>query len=179
MSPSWGTVGGGLPMPEFFGPLFRSAFLVNKESYLIFVIFLHKQNFWRIKFTPKKARKLRQNTQKIANFLRYFGKIHSKLPIFPVKSEKIYTGQKNLHGRRQWCPWQIWGMIIVVLNGSQPSKPGLNNPTIAATTDHHFNNMAKSSLTLTGYQLGKWSRSTNWLITASLHPCSRSTSQVF
>ena len=22
--------GGGLPMPEFFGPLFRSAFLVNK-----------------------------------------------------------------------------------------------------------------------------------------------------
>ena len=25
-------VGGGLPMPEFFGPLFRSAFLVNKNS---------------------------------------------------------------------------------------------------------------------------------------------------
>ena len=24
--------GGGLPMPEFFGPLFRSAFLVNKKS---------------------------------------------------------------------------------------------------------------------------------------------------
>ena len=24
--------GGGLPMPEFFGPLSRSAFLVNKES---------------------------------------------------------------------------------------------------------------------------------------------------
>ena len=23
---------GGLPMPEFFGPLFRSAFLVNKKS---------------------------------------------------------------------------------------------------------------------------------------------------
>ena len=23
-------------------------------AYLIFVIFLHKQNFWRIKFTPKK-----------------------------------------------------------------------------------------------------------------------------
>ena len=29
--------GGGLPMPEFFGPLFRSAFLVNKKS-----IFLQK-----------------------------------------------------------------------------------------------------------------------------------------
>ena len=24
--------GGGLPMPKFFGPLFRSAFLVNKKS---------------------------------------------------------------------------------------------------------------------------------------------------
>ena len=24
--------GGGLPRPEFFGPLFRSAFLVNKQS---------------------------------------------------------------------------------------------------------------------------------------------------
>ena len=28
--PEWW--GGGLPMPEFFGPLFRSAFLVNKKS---------------------------------------------------------------------------------------------------------------------------------------------------
>ena len=50
------------------------------------------QNFWRIKFTLKKTRKLRQNTQKIANFLRYYGKIHSKLLIFRVKSVKtIYT----------------------------------------------------------------------------------------
>ena len=30
--------GGGLPMPEFFGPLFRSAFLVNKKS-----LFLQKK----------------------------------------------------------------------------------------------------------------------------------------
>ena len=30
--------------------------------------------------------------------MRYYGKIHSKLPIFRVKSVKIYTGQKNLHG---------------------------------------------------------------------------------
>ena len=28
--PEWG--GGGLPMPKCFGPLFRSAFLVNKQS---------------------------------------------------------------------------------------------------------------------------------------------------
>ena len=43
--------------------------------------FLHRQNFWRIKFTPK-------FTQKIAN-------LHSTLPIFRVKSVKIYTVQKK------------------------------------------------------------------------------------
>ena len=32
------------------------------------------------------------------------------MPIFRVKSVKIYTGQKNLHGRRPWRPWQISGM---------------------------------------------------------------------
>ena len=53
------------------------------KAYLIFVIFLHEQNFLRIKFTPKK----RVN----------YDEIHSKLPIFRVKSVKIYTGQKNLH----------------------------------------------------------------------------------
>ena len=37
------------------------------------------------KIYTEKPRKLRQNTQKIANFLRYYGKIHSKLP------KKIYT----------------------------------------------------------------------------------------
>ena len=44
--------------------------------------FLHGQKFWKIKFTPKFA-------QEIAN-------LHSKLPIFRVKSEKIYTGQKKI-----------------------------------------------------------------------------------
>ena len=62
-------------------------------SYLSF--FLHRQNFWRIKFTPKKC----------ANYDR----IHSKLPIFRVKSVKIYTGQKNLHWRRQR---QLSGMQV-------------------------------------------------------------------
>ena len=32
------------------------------------------------------------------------------MPIFRVKSVKIYTGQKNLHWRRQWRQWQLWGM---------------------------------------------------------------------
>ena len=45
-------------------------------SYLIFVIFLHGQNFWRIKFIPKK----RVN----------YDKIHSKLPFFWVITAK-YT----------------------------------------------------------------------------------------
>ena len=45
-------------------------------TYLIFVIFLHEQNFWRIRFTPKK----RVN----------YDKIHSKLPIFCVITAK-YT----------------------------------------------------------------------------------------
>ena len=45
-------------------------------SYLIIVIFLHEQNFWRIKFTPKK----RVN----------YDKIHSKMPIFCVITAK-YT----------------------------------------------------------------------------------------
>ena len=34
------------------------------------------------------------------------------MPIFRVKSVKIYTGQKNLHWRRQWRQWQLSGMQI-------------------------------------------------------------------
>ena len=63
-------------------------------SYLSF--FLHEQNFWRIKFTPKK----RVN----------YEKIHRKLPIFCIKSLKIYTGQKKFTREYPWLPWQIWGM---------------------------------------------------------------------
>ena len=53
--------------------------MLRHTSYLSFL--LHEQNFWRIKFTPKK----RVN----------YGKIHRKLPNFRIKSERIYTGQKN------------------------------------------------------------------------------------
>ena len=52
------------------------------RSYLIFVIFFTRAKFLENKIYTEKACKLRQNTQKIANFLRYYGKIHSKLPIF-------------------------------------------------------------------------------------------------
>merc|ERR1712074_66685 len=63
--------------------------------YLIFVIFFTRTKFLENRIYTEKTRKLRQNTQKIANFLRYYGKLHSKLPIFRVKSVKIYTGQKK------------------------------------------------------------------------------------
>ena len=64
------------------------------------------------KIYTEKTRKLRQNTQKIANFLRYYGKIHSKLPIFRVKSVKIYTGQKKLHknSRGSRDKYQVWSI---------------------------------------------------------------------
>ena len=58
----------------------------------------------------EKTRKLRQNTQKIAIFLHNYGKIHSKLPIFRVKSVKIYTGQKKFTRTCSWGSWQISGM---------------------------------------------------------------------
>ena len=65
------------------------------EPYLIIVIFFTLTQFLENKIYTQKTRKLRQNTQKIAHFLRYYGKIHSKLPIFRVKSVKIYTCQKK------------------------------------------------------------------------------------
>ena len=37
------------------------------------------------------------------------------MPIFRVKSIKIYTGQKNLHERRSLCSWQISGMTIIII----------------------------------------------------------------
>ena len=45
--------------------------------------------------------------------MRYYGKIHSKLPIFCVKSVKIYTAQKNLHEyirgvRDKYQVWNNW-----------------------------------------------------------------------
>ena len=71
-------------------------------AYLIIVIFFTLTKFLEDKIYTQKARKLRQNTQKIAKFLRYYGKIHSKLPIFRVKSVKIYTGQKKF---TRTCSW--------------------------------------------------------------------------
>ena len=84
--------------------------VVRLRTYLIFVIFFTRTKFLENKIYTEKTRKLQQNTQKIANFLRYYGKIHSKLPIFRVKSVKIYTGQKKFTREFSWLSWQIWGM---------------------------------------------------------------------
>ena len=80
------------------------------QPYLIFVIFFTQAKFLENKICTEKTRKLRQNTQKVANFLRYYGKIHSKLPIFRVKSVKIYTCQKKFTRACSWRSWQISGM---------------------------------------------------------------------
>ena len=78
-------------------------------SYLSF--FLHGQNFWRIKFTPKK----RVNYDKIHSKLPIFCVITAKYTvncqIFALNLKKIYTGQKKLHEYiRGVCDkYQLWG----------------------------------------------------------------------
>ena len=74
--------------------------MLYHTSYLSF--FFTQAKFLENKIYTEKTGKLRQNTQKIANFLRYYGKIHSKLPIFRVKSVKIYTGQKKFTRIYSW-----------------------------------------------------------------------------
>ena len=88
-------------------------FSMCDSPYLIFVIFFTQSKFLENEIYTEKTRILRQNTQKIANFLLYYGKIHSKLPIFRVKSVKIYTGQKKFTRACSWRSWQISGMVKV------------------------------------------------------------------
>ena len=57
--------------------------------------------FTRAKFLENKI-----YTEKRVNY----DMLHSKLPIFRVKSVKVYTGQFFLHRHRLWCLWQIQGM---------------------------------------------------------------------
>ena len=50
-------------------------------------------------FTQAKFLENKIYTEKRVNY----NKLHSKLPIFRVKSVKIYTGQFFLHRHRLWC----------------------------------------------------------------------------
>ena len=93
----------------FFLQTFRSSVrcLFIACPYLIFVIFFTRAKFLENKIYTEKTRKLRQNTQKIAIFLRCYGKIQRKLPIFRVESVKNYTGQKKFTRTCSWGSWQI------------------------------------------------------------------------
>ena len=66
------------------------------QEYLIFDIFFTQAKSLENKIYIEKTRKLRQNPQKIANFLRYSGKIHSKLD--PVGSTVRYEMMKLCTG---------------------------------------------------------------------------------
>ena len=92
-----------LILPFTFHTWFSMKQTLPVLSYLIIVIFFTLTQFLENKIYTQKTRKLRQNTQKIAHFLRYYGKIQSKLPIFRVKSVKNYTGQKKF---TRACSWR-------------------------------------------------------------------------
>ena len=57
------------------------------------------------------------------------------MPIFRVKSVKIYTGQKNLHWRRQWRQWQLSGMVVwsIGCNRGKRHQVGSRQATIKLT----------------------------------------------
>ena len=85
--------------------------ILGATAYLIFVIFLHRQNFWRIKFTQKNA----NFCECFANFCQLTPKFAPKntnfcqfAPIFCVKSVKIYTGQKKF--TRVEVGWALWSV---------------------------------------------------------------------
>ena len=93
--------------PEIVNLLERSVhFIHSKHTWYL----SHRQNFWKIKFTPKKRVNYDKIHRKLPIFLHNYGKIHSKLPIFRVKSIKIYTGQKKLHEyiRGVRDKYQVW-----------------------------------------------------------------------
>ena len=81
--------------------------------YLIFVIFLHSQIFWRMKFTPKK----RVNYDKIHSELPIFCVITAKYTvncqIFALNLKKFTPAKKNLHeyirGARD--KYEVWSPV--------------------------------------------------------------------
>ena len=81
---------------KHLGTLLASHVHRGHTSYLSF--FLHRQNFWRINFTPKNA----NFCQFFANFCQFTLKFAPKnanfcqfSPMFRVRSVKIYTRQKK------------------------------------------------------------------------------------
>ena len=83
------------PLPE------NSQALRKHTSYLSFL--LHRQDFWKPNFTPKKTTKGTKNTKNVSEKVKY---MH-----FFTQSGKIYTWQKFFSQTCLWCLWQIWGML--------------------------------------------------------------------
>ena len=71
-------------------------------SYLSFL--LHRQDFRKPNFTPKKTTKGTKNTKNVSEKVKY---MH-----FFTQSGKIYTWQKIFTQTCLWCLWQIWGMGV-------------------------------------------------------------------
>ena len=83
------------------------------KTYLIFVLFFTRTKFLENKIYTEKTRKLRQNTQYFANFLRYYAKYTVNCQFFALNLKKIYTCQKNLHWRRRPRRRQLSGMVKI------------------------------------------------------------------
>ena len=67
-------------------------------TYLIFVIFFTQAKFLENKIYTKKNVNYDKILRKLPFFLRYYGKIHSKLPIFALNLSQLTPAKKNLHG---------------------------------------------------------------------------------
>ena len=90
------------------------------------------------------------------------------MPIFRVKSVKIYTGQKKFTRIYPWDPWQIWGMD----NGSVVVDHDVGDGGIVVDDDNdslnslHLDVSSKddpASLELTGIIFQLWNeRATRW-----------------
>ena len=98
-----------LDFPSFF--LFGRD--LRKSPHLIFVIFLRGQNFWRIKFTPKKGVNYDKIHSKLPIFCVITAKYTVNCQIFALNLKKIYTGQKKFTWEFSWLSWQIWGMHLL------------------------------------------------------------------
>ena len=72
----------------------------RSDTYLIFAIFFTQVKFLENEIYTEKRANYDKLHSKLPILRINYDKLHSKLPIFRVKSVKIYTGQKNLHGRR-------------------------------------------------------------------------------
>ena len=54
--------------------------------------------------------------------MRYYGKIHSKLPIFRVKSVKFTPAKKNLHEPRSWARDKYQVCLSATVNLTRKGK---------------------------------------------------------